>query len=108
MTITVPARRTILHFSQRALTDARTFTWLPALLESIRDPAPRQVIRRKFDADPVARQDADEVHAELAADVGQDPMAVLEFDGEHRVGQRLGHRALELDGVLLGHRRRRS
>src|ERR1700690_33713 len=106
MTITVPWRRMILQRSQRALTDARTFTG--SLLQAVRDPASRQVVRRKFDADPVARQDADEIHAELAADVGQDAVAVLEFDGEHGVGQWFPDRTLDLDGVLLGHRRRQA
>src|SRR3990172_12615517 len=108
MTITVPCRRMTLPRSQRALTDALTFTIAPALLESIRDPATRQVVRRQLDADPVARKDPDEVHAELAADVGEYPMTVLELDSEHRIGQRLDDRTLDLDRVLLGHRRRQA
>src|SRR3972149_4202524 len=108
MPITTPCRRMYLQRSQHALTDALTFTIAPALLESIRDPATRQVVRRQLDADPVARKDPDEVHAELAADVGEYPMTVLELDGEHRIGQRLDDRTLDLDRILLGHRRRQA
>src|SRR5262245_12791612 len=93
MTITVPWRRMTLQLSQRALTDALTFNgssivfvcWVAWLLQSVRDATAGQVVRRQLDADAVTRQDADEVHAQLAADVGEHPMAILEFDREHGV-----------------------
>src|SRR2546421_9259142 len=80
MTITVPWRRMTLQLSQRALTEALTFNgssfsglryWL---LQAVRDAAAGQVVGRELHADPVAWQDPDEVHPELAADVGEHAM----------------------------------
>ena len=69
MTITVPWRLMTLQLSQRALTEALTFNGSSIvffvrvlLLESVGDAATGEVVRRQFDADPVTRQDADEVH----------------------------------------------
>src|SRR5919197_2934285 len=74
------------------------------LLVAVDDPATRQVVRRQLHHDPVVREDADVVHAHLAADVCQDLVAVLELDLEHGVRQRLDDSALDLDGtLLLGH-----
>ncbi len=42
------------------------------------------------------------MHAHLSGDVSQHLVAVLEFDSEHRVRQRLDDRAFEHDGVFLG------
>src|SRR5438067_1934107 len=39
------------------------------LLEPVRDPAAREVVRRQLDLHAVPGQDANEVHAHLAADV---------------------------------------
>jgi hypothetical protein len=107
MTITVPCRRITLQLSQRALTEALTFKGSSissaALLEPIRNSTTSQVIRRQFHPDSIAGQDADEVHAQLAGDVCQNAVAVLEFDGEHSVGQRLQHGSLDLYCVLLSH-----
>ena len=116
MTITVPWRRMTLQLSQRALTEARTFNGssfaldatagtVAGALQSVGDPTSGEVVRRELHPDAVAGQDADEVHPELAADVGQDAMAVLQLDREHRVGQRLDDRTLDFDRVFLGHRR---
>src|SRR3954454_19041447 len=50
---------------------------LPLCLpDPVRDAAPRQVIRRKLDPDTVTGQDPDEVHPELAAEVGENAMTV--------------------------------
>src|SRR5437879_2997916 len=104
MTRTTPDRRTILQFSQRTLTDGRTFTTLlPTLFEPICDPAAGQIVRRQLDLDPVTGKNADEVHAHLAAYVGEHPVAVLQLHAEHRVRQGLDHGALDLDRVLFGH-----
>src|SRR5690606_667540 len=74
------------------------------LLVPVDDPATRQVVRRQLHHDPVVREDADVVHAHLAADVCQDLVAVLELDLEHGVRKRLDDSALDLDGtLLLGH-----
>src|SRR3954452_14274294 len=111
MTMTVPCRRMTLQLSQRALTEALTFTGsscavggLVRLLESVGDPAAGQVVGRQLYSNPVAGQDPDEVHPELPADMSQDAVAVLQLDREHRVGQRLDDRSLDFDRVLLGHR----
>jgi hypothetical protein len=37
--------------------------------------------------------------------VGKDPVAILQLDGEHGVGERLDDRTLDFDRVFLGHRR---
>ena len=60
-----------------------------------------EVVGRQLDADPVARQDPDEVHPELAADVREDAVPVLQLDREHGVRQRLDDRALDFDRILL-------
>ena len=73
------------------------------LLQSVGDPAAGQVVGRQLDPDAVAGQDPDEVHPELAADVGQDAVAVLKLDGEHRVRERLDDRPFHFDRISLGH-----
>src|SRR6478672_12005754 len=115
MTITVPWRRMTLQLSQRALTEALTFNGsstracldrqLAGLLQAVGDSAAGQVVGRKLDPDAVPRQDPDEVHPKLAADVGQDAVAILQLDGEHRVGQRLDDRPFHFDRITFGHRR---
>src|SRR6187200_3354900 len=108
MTITVPRRRITLQLSQRALTEALTFNGSSFLLEPVGDPASGQVVWRKLDTDPVTRQDPDEVHPELAADVGEHPVAILQLDCEHRVGERFDDRSFHFDRISLGHRLRAS
>src|SRR5262245_19944584 len=111
MTITVPWRRMTLQLSQRALTEALTFNGSSTraccarrgLLQPIADAAARQVVGRELDPDPVSRKDPDEVHPELAADVGQDAVAVLKLDGEHRVGKRFDDRSFHFDRISLSH-----
>src|SRR5436190_20036249 len=79
MTITVPWRRITLQLSQRALTEALTFTgsscrglvWF-GLLESVCDATAGQVVGRQLHPDPVAWQDPDEVHPQLPADMSKD------------------------------------
>src|SRR3970282_2255165 len=89
MTITVPWRRITLQLSQRALTEALTFNGSSArvrtcgLLQAVGDPTAGQVVGRQLHPDAIARQDPDEVHPELAADVGEHPVAVLQLDREH-------------------------
>src|SRR3970040_521159 len=89
-----------LQLSQRALTEALTFNgsstsgFVPEaderwLLQTVGDPTAGQVVRGELDPDSVARQARDEVHPELAGDVGQNRVAVLKFDGEHGVRERL-------------------
>src|SRR5512141_1795011 len=83
MTITVPWRRMTLQLSQRALTEALTFNGSSmsvsgslSSLQAVRDPPPGEVIGRELDADPVAREDPDEVHPQLPADMGEDAVPV--------------------------------
>src|SRR5487761_309410 len=113
--MTRPLRLMTLHFSHIGLTLGRTFivpsSSTPAnarevpiaslLLVPIGDAAPRQVVRRDLDLYPVAREDADAVHAHLAGAVGEHFVAVLELDTEHRVRKRLDDRAFEHDRILF-------
>ena len=78
------------------------------LLEPVRDATAREVVRRQLDADSVSGQNADEVHPQLAADVCQHAVLVLQFNGEHRIRKRLDDRSFYFDRVLLGHRRRQT
>jgi len=91
----------ILQLSQRALTDALTFTRFLDLLQTVGDPTPSEVVWGKLDSDPVSRQDTDEVHPKLAADVREDAVSVLKLHCEHRVRQRLNHGPFDFDRVLL-------
>src|SRR5258705_10707200 len=108
-----------LQLSQRALTEALTFNgsstrvylldrWSLGLLQAVGDAGSGQVVGRQLDPDAIPRQDPDEVHPKLAADVGKDAVAILQLDGEHRIGERLHDRTLYFDRVLLGHGRRCS
>src|SRR2546422_8999717 len=72
-------------------------------LESVRDPAPREVVRRQLDLHPIAREDPDEVHPHLAAHVREHPVTVVQLHSEHRVRQRLHHGPFDLDRVFLRH-----
>src|SRR5664279_5443530 len=94
----------ILQLSQRVLTDAETFTSAP-LLEPVGNTAPGEVVGRQFDPYAIPGQNADEVHPQLSADVRQDTMLVLQLDGEHGIRKRFDDRSLDLDRILLGHRR---
>src|SRR5450755_1681370 len=74
------------------------------LLVAVNDAAAGQVVRAEFDDDPVTRQDADVVHAHLAADVREYLVTVSELDPEHGVRERFDNLALDLDGpVFLRH-----
>src|ERR1051325_3023561 len=99
--MTVPSRRISLHFSHIFLTDGLTFISLSSLPVPIDDAPPREVVRRELHQDPVPRQDPDVVHPHLPRDVGQDLVSVVKLHPEHGIGQRLNHRALDLDRVFL-------
>src|SRR5256712_3303965 len=73
------------------------------LFEPVRDPAPREVVRRQLDLHPIAREDPDEVHPHLAAHVREHPVTVVQLHSEHRVRQRLHHGPFDLDRVFLRH-----
>src|SRR6185503_18370908 len=101
MTRTRPCRRITLHFSHIFLTDGRTFM-RSSLLVPIGDAAAAEVVGRELDLHAVAREDPDVVHSHLPRDVGEDLVPVLELDAEHGVGQRLDHRSLYQNCVVLG------
>ena len=109
-------RRTYLHFSipfgyafssiyKRPAADviAEIRRGKPAgsLLEAVRDTPAIQVVDGQLDRDLVARENLDVVHTHLPRNVGQDLVAVLELDLEHRVRQRFKDRALKLDDILF-------
>src|SRR5690606_6259594 len=74
------------------------------LLVAVDDASAGQVVRREFDDDPVLGQDADVVLPHLAADVGQNLVAIGELHPEHGVREWLDHPAFDLDGpVFLRH-----
>src|SRR4051795_3770281 len=123
MTMTRPCRRITLHLSQIFFTDGWTFTGaalIPVVrgrprapvrapdrrgaLVAVDDAAARQVVGRELHDHAVLGQDPDVVLPHLAADVGEHPVPVLQFDPEHRVGKWLDDTTLDLDGpVLLCH-----
>src|SRR5438093_11217803 len=61
----------------------------PLLAVAVDDAAARQVVRRKLDADAVAGRDADEIATHAAGSVGDELVAVLELNLEHRVRESL-------------------
>src|SRR5438093_1948195 len=99
MTCTRPWRRITLHFSQIRLTLGRTFMSPRSgrLLVPVRDSATGQVVGRELHLDAVAGEDPDVVHPHLPRDVGENLVAVVELQAEHRVGEGLGDLALQHD-----------
>jgi hypothetical protein len=51
------------------------------------DATASEIIGRHFDSDLVTREDADIVHPNLAADVGENDMSVRQLDTETCVGE---------------------
>jgi len=105
MTRTTPLRRTILHFSQRRLMEARTFIYrsVPVPIETIGYPTTGQVVWGELHQHPVAWEDADEVEPDLARGVSQHLVAVGQVHPKHSVGQCLFHYSLDLDRFFLSH-----
>src|SRR3984893_5311191 len=74
------------------------------LLVPVNDATAAQVVRTELNDHPVVRQDTDIVHPHLPADVGEYLVPVVQLHTEEGIGQRLDHRAFDLDGaVFLGH-----
>src|SRR4051794_8435419 len=99
MTMTRPWRRITLHLSQIALTLGLTFTGRPFrgwLLVAVDDPTSSEVVRRELHHHAVLGEDPDVVLAHLAADVGEDLVAIAQLDAEHGIGQGFRNGALEL------------
>ena len=63
------------------------------------DPAFRQIIGGQFQSNLVAGQDADVIHTQLAADVGQDYMLVFQLHLEHGVGQLFHYPAFNFNHI---------
>ena len=122
----------ILHLSHIFLTEGRTFisqflsvmrsllytnvqpqTLLPRfgeenprfpLLEAVRDAPAIQVVDGQLYRDLIAREDLDVVHTHLPRNVGQDLVAVLELDLEHRVWKGLNHLSILFYCYLFRHK----
>src|SRR5439155_24943069 len=106
---TTPCRRTTLHLTQILRTDDRTFTRSPARKLLIlpwkepgseappHDAAPSGVVGEELDHHRLAGEDA--AQAGRPRDVGHDqgPAFGLELHAVEGVGQRLQHRARDLD-----------
>src|SRR5271165_7199844 len=108
ITMTRPWRRMIRHLLQIFLTLGLTFTAnsrsLASLLVPVDDATAAQVVRAESHDHPVVGQDPDVVHPHLPADVGEYLVPVVQLHAEEGIGQRLDHRAFDLDGaVFLGH-----
>lgn len=70
ITRTTPFRRMTLHLEQMTLTEDRTFMFYASsrtspLLETIRNPASRQIVGRELNGHLVPRQDLDKMHPHL-------------------------------------------
>ena len=63
---------------------------------------------RILPGDDVAGEDADEVLAHLARDVGDDLVPIVELDAKLRVGKGLHHFALNHECFFFGHTNRFS
>ena len=71
---------------------------------AVNDPALLEVVRRDFDGHPVTRNDADEVLAHLAGDVGQNAVAIFQLDHELGIGQSLDNLSFGSDRFFFGHK----
>ena len=74
---------------------------------AVGDASFAEVVGGQFDGDLVAWQDADEMEAHFAADVGDDFMSVFEGDQELGVGQQFFYDSINFYAVF-GHTERIS
>jgi len=100
MTMVRPCRLMTRQRSHMGLTDGRTFI-APRLLHSKGDSAASEVIGRELDLDTIAGEDADVVLTHLPRDPGENGMAVVELDPEHRRRKRFDDLAFDLDLLFL-------
>lgn len=75
---------------------------LLVLLVPIGDPTTSQVVGRQLNLDAIAGENTDVVHPHLSGNMGQNFVAVFEFDAEHGVRQRLDDRSFKNDRVFFG------
>jgi hypothetical protein len=73
------------------------------LLEPIVNPTFGQIVRRHFDLNLVASQNADAVLAHLACRVRDDLMAVFQLDPKRRIWQKFFYDTWEFEQFFLGH-----
>src|SRR3972149_3760112 len=93
-------------FSRIFLAELLPFIAIPLFLNLLRPvcyPASGEVVRRELHRDLVAWQYLNEVHPHLAGYVRQDLVPVFELHPEHRVGQSLDYRPLNLYCFFFGH-----
>lgn len=96
----IPFRFTILQCSQSFLTDARTF--ISNLVLTFYPPF-RHVERRHFYRQPVTRSRFLHLLQQAPRRVGQNRMAVGQFQMKQPSGQSFGHDAFNFDGIFSGH-----
>src|SRR5205085_6539377 len=101
MTMVLPCRLITRQRSHMGLTDALTFISACLSSVSVGDSAPGQVVGRELHLDLVARKDPDVVLPHLPGDRGEDRMASLELNPEHRARERLRDLAFYLDFLFL-------
>jgi hypothetical protein len=73
------------------------------LLESVRDPSPREIVWGQFYRYLITRQNPDEMHAHFSGNMRQDFVTIIQLHSEHRIGERFGNRSLHLDDILFRH-----
>jgi hypothetical protein len=73
------------------------------LLHTVGDAALAEVIRRQFDLDAVAGEDANVVFAHTPRDVGGEDVSVVEFNPEHGIRQGFEHLSFHFNDVFFGH-----
>lgn len=71
------------------------------LLVAVDDASTREVIGGQLDDYAILWEDADVVLTHLAGNVGQNLVAVVQLDTEHRVWQGFNNATLNLDGAFL-------
>ncbi|KAF5292107.1 hypothetical protein FQR65_LT20328 [Abscondita terminalis] len=76
---------------------------VPGLFHAVGDTALGEVVGGHFDLYLVASQDADVILAHATGNMGNDFVAVFQFDPEHGVGQGLSDRAFKFDGIVFRH-----
>ena len=72
-----------------------------ALLGTPGNAASGEVVRRHLNGHLVTGQDADEVHTQLAGNMGQNNMAITNVHMESGIGKGLGHDSLQFDHIVF-------
>src|SRR3954464_12857710 len=101
MTMVRPCRLITRQRSHMGLTDGRTFMKTCSSAVAVGDSAAGEVVGRELDLDAVARCEADVVLSHLSGDRGEDVVATVELDPEHRARERLDYFAFDLDLLFL-------